>query len=261
MSPFDNVLKSLHDNNSYTHMPFIFSEKILLCAIGLINPKYPGRDWRIGYIDAEQNKFSLFKTGLPEGSIECSPTAYFDNTHNKIIVSFLASTPANPEYRMYMLSGNSWESMSTAMDYGIVSYHGFVNNKLFVTTRFQPNDDIHIIIQNRDNNYDVLVTMNQYVHKVSYLSQKEDTMIISLRKKENPYHAKEILVDTNDYSKVTIVKSKQNKLYKASIFNDFALYGEKLPGFDNRRINYADNLEFITEPLKYHIQKLPKLKT
>lgn len=256
-SPFDSVLQDLHNQGLYTHMPFIFSEDILLFSVGLENKKYPGRDWRIGYINSATHEWRLFNTGLPEGSIECSPTAYFDTANNRLVVCFLASTPTNQAYRMYRLFGNSFDSLSQAFDRGIVSYHGFINNNLFVRSKFQINDDIHIYIQKRSGELKTLVALKQYIHKISYISNKEDTILISLQKKENPRHAKEILIDTNNYTRCRVLKSPGHKLYKTSIFNDLTLYGKKLAGFDNRRIVSTNCIAGEWELLTNHLHIIP----
>lgn len=258
VSPFDNILSDLHKDGLYTHMPFIFNREILLFSIGLENKEYPGRDWKIGYINSSTNQWQLFDTGLPDGTIECSPTAYFDHTHNRIVVCFLASTPTNPSYRMYRLFGQSFDTLSKAFDGGIVSYHGFINNSLFVRSKFQSNDDIHIYIQKRSGELKTLVAINQYVHKISYLAEEENTILVSLQKKENPRHAKEILIDTNDFSECKILKADGHKLYKTSIFEDFALYGKKLTGFDNRRIVSTNSIHTKSEPLKNHLHAMPR---
>jgi len=245
----------MHAQGLFTHMPFIVNANTLLFSLGVSNPELPGKDWRIGYIDARKQTWQLFNTGLPTGTVECSPTAYIDN--GKLIVCFLASTPDEPTYKLYRLAGSSWETLGQAYDANIVSYHGFVNSQLFATTRFLQNDDIHIRIQKRSGGVKTLVAVNQYVHKVSYLSAEPQKILISVQKKENPRHAKELLLDTNDYTTVSVIKSRGHKLYKLSLFDGFALYGKKLAGFDERQICATNTWTYRCEPLSCHFATVP----
>ena len=247
----------MHAQGVFTHMPFIFDDKILLFAAGLDNPQFPSKDWRIGYVDAHKNEWKLFDTGLPAGTVECSPTAYINATTNKIVVCFLASTPSRPTYFLYRMFGESWDTLSRAQCSGFATYHGFINDHLFVTSRFLPNDDIHVSIKKRTGIADTLVAVNQYIHKVSYVSNQPKKLIISLQKKENPRHAKELVIDTDDYSCVYVAKKQRHKIYKLSLFDDTALYAKKLAGFDERQICATTNMQFNKEPLQLHLTRLP----
>jgi hypothetical protein len=250
------VLDDLHAKGINTHMPFILSDKILLFSIGFDNPDFPGKDWRVGYINAVTQQWGLFNTGLPSGTVECSPTGYI-NKNNQVVISFLASTPEKPTYRLYKMLGYSLEHMSLAHDTNVMSYHGFINNCLFVRTKFLDNDDIHIYINHRNGSKKTLVSLNQYIHKVSYLSKDPTKIIISLQKKENPRHAKELIVDTNNYEFVEIVKSPEHKLYKTSLYGDIVMYGKKLKGFDERKICSTKTVFLTKEPLHNHLMILP----
>ena len=252
---FDGILENIHSQNLSTHMPFIYNESILLFCIGFDNSVFPDKSWRISYIDTQKNIWSVINTGLKndEYTIECSPTAYFDKIHNRIVVCFLATTKNNPEYRMYRLFGKSFDTLSTAYDGGIVSYHGFINEKLFVRTIFQQNDDIHINIYKKSGETQTLIAINQYIHKVSYISEQPEKIIVSLQKKENPKHAKEIIIDTNDYGYVDIISKNTHKLYKSSIFDGTIAYAKKLSGFDKRQIDIKNNFNLKREPISNHL--------
>lgn len=242
----------MHQCGLFTHMPFVFDKNILLFTLGFSDAYWPSKNWRVGYIDARTQRWQLFETGLPVGTVECSPTAYFDTTRNCFVVCFLASVPDNPAYQLYRLFGSAWDRMTPAQNSGIFSYHGFINNSLFVTTKFLQNDDIHIRVQHRTGQVKTLVAINQYVHKVSYLSAQPQKLLISLQKKENPRHAKELLVDTSDYG-AHIVRAAGHKLYKTSLFASFGLYAKKLPGFDERQICAAPRIDLVPTDLVTHL--------
>lgn len=256
-TPFCAVLHKMHAQGLFTHMPFVVSADILLFSVGLKNARFPNKDWRIGYIDARTQTWRLFDTQLPAETIECSPTAHVDKTTNKIAVWFLASTPDRPTYCLYSLSGYAWDQLTPAKFSGVATYHGFVNDSLFVTSQFVSNNDICIHIKKRTGQVDTLVALNQYVHKVSYLAQQPQKILVSLQKKENPRHAKELLIDTDDYSRVQVIKSSKHKLYKASLYDDMLLYGKKLSGFDERQICATTAPVFVEEPLRLHLAKTP----
>lgn len=254
---FCPVLNDIHRLGFFTHMAFAVNSRILLFAVGLTNPHFPSKDWRIGYIDANTQTWQLFDTGLPEGTVECSPTAYIDEVTNKIVVCFLASTPDNPTYFLYRMTGQNWHSLNRAHNTGVATYHGFVNNRLFASSQFLPNDDIHIHIQHKTGKRITLVAANQYVHKVSYLAEQPTKLIVSLQKKENPRHAKELLIDTENTATLCVIKSPTHKLYKASLHGDTIFYSEKLFGYDTRRIRVTRNLHLVEEPLQCHLALIP----
>jgi hypothetical protein len=252
VTPFCRVLQKMHQRGLFTHMPFAFDSNTLLFTLGFSDPCWPSKNWRIGYIDARTQRWQLFETGLPAGTVECSPTAYFDTTRNCFVVCFLASIPDNPVYRLYRLFGTTWDNMTPAQNSGVISYHGFINNLLFVSTKFLANDDIHIRIQHRTGQIKTLVALNQYIHKVSYLAQQPQKLLVSLQKKENPRHAKELLVDTTDYS-AHIVCAPRHKLYKTSLLDSFGFYAKKLPRFDERQICVAPHIDLVPTTLHEHL--------
>jgi hypothetical protein len=257
-TPFCGVLKKMHEQGLFTHMPFVVNPEILLFSLGCSNPHFPNKDWRVGYIDARAQTWRLLDTGLPAGTVECSPSAYIDFSTNKIVVCFLASTPACPTYFMYKMVGSSWDSLCGAFAVGAPTYHGFVNNELFVTSRFFPNNDIHIRIETRTGRITRLAALSQYIHKISYVSGQPTKIIVSLQKKENPRHAKELLLDTADYSTVHVIRQRQHKLYKTSLYENMILYGKKLHGFDERQIcGNTSRVQFDPSPLHCHLVKLP----
>jgi hypothetical protein len=237
---FSKILNQLHKNKEFTHMPFLVDEHTMFFCIG--DKAYCGdnhKDWKICCIN--NGDFFRINTKLPKGTVECSPTAFVKN--GKHYLYFLASIPEDTRYRMYGCVGPSWTSLSSAIASNRITYHGFINPQLQTRTIFHKNYDISIIIENMiTNSVKTLVAKNQFINKVSYLSEDHSKIILSLRKTE-------LQINSRDYTDIQTITKPNHELYKCSIYQNICMYGKKLEKMDEREIVTITDITYKKDKL------------
>lgn len=235
------------NNNIFTHMPFIVDDTTMFFAIGKEDTGH--KNWKICCIN--NNDWWEIPTNLPKESVECSPTGF--KYHNICYLYFLANTPEDRRYRMYGCSGPSWDNLSPAIPSKHLTYHGFINTKLQVTTIFHENYDISIKILDRKTGIQkIIVAENSFINKVSYLSEDHSKILISMP------NSKELIVNSKDYTNLQMITKPRHNLYKTSIYKNICMYGEKLVGMDERRIRKTINLIYKTDKVSNHFLLDPR---
>ena len=97
-------------------MPFLMANSMLVC-IGhtIVDPLTTYVAWKIHLADSD-NELRRIETGLPQDSIECSPSCYI--TNNVYIMTFYggvwAQDRSHIRYSQYRMTGLSLDSLSKA---------------------------------------------------------------------------------------------------------------------------------------------------
>jgi len=105
------------------HMPFYNDGTLIFCTNQRIVKKRFGtkgsttrdveyRPWELAYADWKTKSIHSLPTGLPDDTVHCSPSFYWED--GILRISFIAGVPNDVavNYLMYEMHGESWDSLS-----------------------------------------------------------------------------------------------------------------------------------------------------
>jgi hypothetical protein len=157
-------------HNTQSHMPFLIydgngNRVLFFCMADARNV------WKlhVSVNDAEPQRIA---TGFSTDTIECSPTAWHDETGWH--VTFIAGgTPDDPVYHLYRMDGQTLEMLSTPVAIR-PTRAGFIYQDRLVTA--EPHDRLTI----HDSNLDRTIEMpGMYIYRVAYRADEPDKLLIS----------------------------------------------------------------------------------
>jgi hypothetical protein len=128
-----------------THMPFYSDGTIIFCTNdNLVKRRFQGRrhftaspqmeyrPWKLAYANWADKNIALIPTGTPNDAILCNPT--FHRHGEELHISFIAGIPHEEgiAYRLYEMSGTSWQNLSTPQQVGEeFAKTGFVSSEFY----------------------------------------------------------------------------------------------------------------------------------
>ncbi|MGL6195454.1 MAG: hypothetical protein ACRC2T_11595 [Thermoguttaceae bacterium] len=218
-------------------MPFLFRDtddnKILL-----FTQKEPTSTvWKIFY-KLPDGTVKRLNTGFDEGVIECSPTAWCDETGFHI--SFVAGDITRQPYRLYRMDGATLDTLSMPVAMRIART-GFVYKDRLVAGEIQ--DVVHIHDTSGDYNIEI---PGAFLYRVSYQSDAPDKLLISGSwiGETSDVFCLEYDLRTNEQR---FLECDGLPAYKCCILGDEILYAEKTGNdFESRSIRRANHIHGIT---------------
>jgi hypothetical protein len=225
------MITEIHSTFAWTHMPFLGEscrgERVLFyTAADDGNPPC----WRLHYIIGNEKPQRL-ETGFPQGTIECSPTAWEDTSGWH--VSFVSNgEPNGMIYRLYRMDGPTLDQLSQPISLRIART-GFVYQDRIAVGEIQ--DVVHVHDTNGDRK---IVVPGAFLYRISYRADAPDKLLISgdwIGETGDVFCIEyDLTTDEQRY-----IECDGKPAYKCTIFQDDVLYAERLGGFENRRIKRA----------------------
>jgi hypothetical protein len=226
------TLKQIHDRGDMTHMPFLAPRQQKRRVLFFCKADRP-KIWKLHYED--ERGVHRVNTGLPDDTVECSPTAWLDDTGWHI--SFIGgNTPANRRYYLYRMDGMTLDSLAQATVV-IKTGAGFVHNERLVYTR-----EGTVFIDDGQNKIRTINFQNHRIYRVSYRPDEMETLIITAHdvQKNKIYVIEHDLVTNNE----NIIACDGKAAYKCAILGTEIIYADKFgPGFEQRRIKTGKSIE------------------
>jgi len=220
-------------DNTQSHMPFLMvdgeGKRILLFCIADGN-----NVWKL-HVSVNNGAPQRIETGLSLDTIECSPTAWQDETGWH--VTFIAGgAPDNPVYHLYRMDGNTLDILSKPVAIR-PTRAGFIYQDRLVTAELFDRFTIH------DRNLDRTIEMpGMYIYRVAYRADMPDKLLVSgawINETDSLFTV-EYDVNTSDQH---LIECDGKPAYKCTIYNDEVLdtiqTGEH---FENRRIRKAEQV-------------------
>jgi len=226
----------MKDNNS--HMPFLMvaptGERVLFFC------QAERRDsvflWKLFVQYGIEEPFRL-QTGLSESTIECSPTAWYDDTGWH--VSFVAGgDPVHPAYHLYRMDGVSLQHLSPPVAMKLTRT-GFIDHRRIVSGDKLGN--VHISSPESDF---VLEFPRMELLRLSYKADMPHILLVTCRwPEEDTACTVAYDLETADQQ---FVEADGESVYKPAWFRDEMLHAVRLSQeFEDRRIVAANQVVFI----------------
>ncbi len=222
--------------DSLTHMPFLTysntCERVLLFAQA-DNAETPL--WKLFYrIDNKDIK--RLETGLSGDSVECSPTAWQDESGWH--VSFVALDETGV-YRLYRMDGSSLASLSSPVSLRLART-GFVYKDRLAVGEIQ--DLVHVHDSDGDHRIELPGT---FIYRVSYRADSPEKLLISgdwIGENEEPFTVEYDLTDDTQ----RFIECDGHGAYKCTIYGDEILYAERCGAqFEQRRIRRGNGFHGV----------------
>ncbi len=213
--------------DALTHMPFLTysntGERVLLFAQADDTPQ---RIWKLFY-SVDDGGPQRLETGLSGGSIECSPTAWQDESGWH--VSFVA-LDSSGVYRLYRMDGPSLETLSPPVSLRLARA-GFLYKDRLAVGEIQ--DLVHVHDSDGDHRIELPGT---FIYRVSYRADNPNKLLISgdwIGENEEPFTVEYDLTDDTQ----RFIECDGHGAYKCTIYGDEILYAERTGNaFEQRRI-------------------------
>ncbi|MCL2120168.1 MAG: hypothetical protein FWH27_17270, partial [Planctomycetaceae bacterium] len=157
-------------HNTQSHMPFLTVDgegnRILLYCIANDN-----NVWKL-HVSVNSGAPQRIETDLPIDAVECSPTAWQDETGWHI--TFIAGgAPDNPTYHLYRMDGTTFDTLSKPVAIR-PTRAGFIYQDRLVTAELFDRFTIH------DRNLDRTIEMpGMYIYRIAYRADSPDKLLVS----------------------------------------------------------------------------------
>ena len=193
--------------------------------------------WQLHYVVGD-NEPQRLGTGFEPGTIECSPTAWEDESGWH--VSFVSNgKPDGAVYRLYRMDGPTLDQLSKPVSLRIART-GFVYHDRIVVGEIQ--DVVHVHDTSGDHK---IVVPGAFLYRVSYRADAPDKLLISGDWIGESGDVFCIEYDLNT-AEQRYIECDEKPAYKCTIFHDEVLFAERMSGgFENRRIQRAVHTERI----------------
>lgn len=223
------MLTQINQNSQLTHMPFLcrneLGEKILFYCV---SDACETPCWRLHYIIGDGEPKRL-ETGFEHGAIECSPTAWQDESGWHI--SFISNgIPNGLNYRLYRMDGETLETLSQPISLR-KARTGFVYKDRIVVGEIQ--DVVHVHDTTGDHK---IVVPGAFLYRASYQADSTEKLLIS-----GDWIGEEEDVFTLEYDLETdsqrFIECDGRPAYKCAILDNEILYARRDGnGFECRTI-------------------------
>jgi hypothetical protein len=187
--------------------------------------------WKL-YVAVDGAEPQRIKTGLPEQNIECSPTAWQDETGWHL--SFIGQDEKDV-YRLYRMDGQTLQQLSMPVSLR-KARTGFVYQDRLAVGELQ--DLVHIHDNNGDHKIEIPGT---FLYRVSYRADAPDKILISgdwIGEKEEPFTIEyDLDTDTQRYIEIETENGNNAGAYKPTIYGNEIIFAEKNGTlFEDRKI-------------------------
>ena len=197
--------------------------------------------------DCEQRCWKLFfqindeeprrlETGFPHGQVECSPTAWQDESGWH--VSFVAMDETDV-YRLYRMDGPTLDSLSAPVSLRLART-GFVYKDRLCVGEIQ--DLVHVHDTNGDHRIELPGT---FIYRVSYRADAPDKLLISgdwIGENEEPFTVEYNLADDSQ----RFIECNGHGAYKCTIYGDEILYAERTgEQFEQRHLRRSEHYQGV----------------
>jgi hypothetical protein len=177
--------------------------------------------WKL-YVTIDDNEPFRIMTGLPEQNIECSPTAWQDETGWHL--SFVGQDEKNC-YRLYRMDGETLLQLSKPISLR-KARTGFVYQDRLAVGELQ--DVVHIHDNNGDHKIEIPGT---FIYRVSYRADVPDKILISgdwIGENEEPFTIEyDLDTDTQRYIEIETESNVNTGAYKPTIYGNEIIFAEK----------------------------------
>ena len=235
------MITEINTTSALTHMPFLCEslegERVLFHAAADASERPL---WQL-YYTVGNGEAQRLETGFEPGTIECSPTAWQDESGWH--VTFIAQQPANAGVpgvgRLYRMDGPSLDQLSKPVSLR-VARTGFVYHDRIAVGEIQ--DVVHVHDTSGDRK---IVIPGAFLYRVSYRADAPDKLLIS-----GDWIGETADVFCLEYDLETdeqrYIECDGHPAYKCTIFRDEVLFAERMQGgFENRRIRRAAKTEGV----------------
>lgn len=216
---------TLNDQGCMTHMPFLAPRKNENRILFFCKAERQGM-WKLHFED--QTGIHQIKTGLSEDTVECSPTAWLDETgwHVSFIGGFAQE---DRRYYLYRMDGHALETFRPAKKV-IKTGAGFIYKNRLVHTK-----EGMVFI---DENQEEIRTIEMPHHRIFRMSYEPDfsdkLLITALNVKTGTIY--QIEHDLNS-GEQTRIECDGKTAYKCAILGNEIVYADKLGvDFEERKI-------------------------
>ena len=224
--------------SQWTHMPFLCrnetGEKVLFFSSA---NESDSPIWKL-YYAIENNEPRRIETGFPDDVIECSPTAWYDETGWHL--SFISNGKSDSSiYRLYRMDGTSLETLARPVAVRIAR-SGFLHEERIVVGEVQ--DVIHI----HDSEGDRKISLpGAFLYRIAYRADEPDKLLISgdwIGENADIFTLEyDLSNDTQRY-----LECDGDPAYKCTILGDEILYAKRENGgFEDRHIVQSKHLHGI----------------
>jgi hypothetical protein len=219
-----------------THMPFLTydlqGQRVLFFTVAeCVEPHY----WKIYYTVNDGNP-SRLETGFSHNIIECSPTAWHDESGWHLSFIAVESTGIG---RLYRMDGKTLEYLSQPVAMR-TARTGFVYKERIAVGEIQ--DLVHIHDNNGDHKIEIPGT---FIYRVAYRADEPEKILISgdwIGENEEPFTLEYNL--TNDSQQY--IECDGQGAYKCTIYKDEILYAERTgTNFEHRHIRNAKEVKGV----------------
>lgn len=179
------------------------------------------RAWRLFHCPWDNRKPMRLDTGLPEGTVECSPAMYEDS--KGVYVSFIGGVPTSrgPAYRLYLMEGRTLESLSPAKPVEVHgTWVGFVSASYICIGR---RGGVTLIERSNNKHINFDVSLERLL-RVSYRADEPTTLLITGM--DNQHN---IVSITHDISaKKSTATNTTKKIQSTSLAYKPSIYGNEM---------------------------------
>lgn len=250
----------LFDDEFYTHMPFVFEDKLIHCKakdrfIGLdkgtsgTSSKYQAYDIYASDLDGS-NSFYI-GANFDEKVIACSPNA-FRNNQGEVVLNYVACdmSSGSMRYYHYQRKGESLQSLGAhkrIIEPNGIPQHCQTENSRFSYTVYQSLDNSYLM------QYDKLYNTSRKImfKNMSILKRavvfEEHSVILTYTNKQSV--TKSALFRTND-NYVKDIKVNGNDIYKSHLHNGIAYYSVRSVGDTYGMAIYSDEYTLVASDLQ-----------
>ncbi|MDR1493993.1 MAG: hypothetical protein LBT05_14925 [Planctomycetaceae bacterium] len=227
----------MQETNRLTHMPFLLYDlrKRRTLFFTVSDESEPHR-WKL-YYTINDNAPQRLETGLPHDWVECSPTAWEDESGWHVS---LIATDKSGIARLYRMDGTALETMSQPISLRIART-GFVYQDRLAVGEIQ--DVVHVHDTSGDHKIEI---PGAFIYRVSYRADSPDKILISgdwIGETMEPFTLEYDL--TNDSQRY--IECDGQGAYKCTIYGDEILYAERVGAhFENRRLRQATNIHGVS---------------
>ena len=220
-------------DNTQSHMPFLTVDLsgnhiLFFCMADANNV------WKL-HVSIDNGTPQRIETGLPSDTVECSPTAWQDETGWH--VTFIAGgSPDHPAYHLYRMDGTTLDSLSKPVAIR-PTRAGFIYQDRLVTAELFDRFYIH------DRNLDRTIEMpGMYIYRIAYRADHPDKLLVSgtwINEKDSLFTV-EYDIQTGEQH---LIECDGKPAYKCTIYGNEVLdtiqTGEH---FEDRQIRKAERM-------------------
>jgi len=227
------MLNRIRNDKSMTHMPFLTNgpdsgRVLFFCRAG------EDRIWKLHLVEGDGHPRRIV-TGFADEVIECSPTAWHDETGWH--VSFIAGGASeNPIYHLCRMDGPALDRLSQPVAVRLAKT-GFVYRDRMAIGEFQ--DIVRIHESSGDTEIEI---PGAYIYRVAYRADATEKILVT------GHWINEDEVFTLEYDLTTdeqrFIECDGKPAYKCTILGDEAIYADRVgEHFESRSLRQAETIE------------------